>query len=96
MQIIITDAALKWFTEEMDAEKGNMVRFFVKYGGSSPIQEGFSLGVTIDTPHESGAQTEKNGLIFFVEEEDLWYFDDYNLKVNVNEEIEELAFSYFK
>ncbi len=96
MQINISEDALKWFKDEMEVTSGEAVRFFVRYGGSSKLQPGFSLGVTKDHPHEIGAQVEQDDVIYFVEQSDLWYFDDHNLSVHVNDELHELDYSYEK
>ena len=82
MEIYISDEATKWFKEEMFLENGDHIRFFVKYGGSSPVQEGFSLGMSKEEPSDIAAlKKEQNGILFYIEEKDLWYFDNHNLHV---------------
>lgn len=42
MNIALTDEALQWFKQEMEVEPGDTIRFYARYGGSSPFHEGFS------------------------------------------------------
>ena len=56
--------------------------------------KGFSLGVNTDSPKNVGVETKVDGLTFFVEDEDLWYFDGHDLTVNYNEETKEPDFHY--
>lgn len=96
MNIIISDKAITWYKEELNLKSGDNVRFFARYGGHSPIQSGFSLGVNNDQPIDIGASVHKNDLTFFVEESDIWYFDGHDLKIDYNEKYNEPEFHYEK
>jgi uncharacterized protein YneR len=96
MNISITDEALKWFKDEMNIEEGDFIRFYVRYGGSSPLHDSFSLGVNKEDPIDIGTKTEVDGTTFFVEENDIWFFSDHDLHVNYNEKLDELAYEYKK
>lgn len=96
MQINISDDAFNWFKEEMEVTAGEAVRFFVRYGGSSKLQPGFSLGVTKDQPNEAAVQVQQDHVTYFIEQSDVWYFDGHNLQVSVNDNLKELDYSYKK
>ncbi|WLR52574.1 HesB/YadR/YfhF family protein [Bacillus tianshenii] len=96
MKLEITEEALQWYKEEMDLEKGDHVRFYARYGGSSSIQSGFSLGVSLEKPVEPFVTAEQDGITFFVEDKDAWYFDNYNLYVKYNEAYSEVEFEYLE
>ncbi|RLQ96162.1 HesB/YadR/YfhF family protein [Falsibacillus albus] len=96
MNIYISDDALKWFKKEMDIQKGEYVRFFARYGGSSPVQQGFSLGVTKEEPIDMAVKYEHEGTTFFIEERDVWYFDGHDLHVIVDDKRNELLYEYKK
>lgn len=81
MNMKVTKGALDWYKEELDLETGDHVRFFVRYGGCSNVQKGFSLGILKDLPMNIGISTEVEGITFFIEESDLWYFDNHDLSV---------------
>ncbi|WP_102346620.1 HesB/YadR/YfhF family protein [Bacillus sp. Marseille-P3661] len=94
MQLMITKPALEWYKREMELANGDYVRFFARYGGSSPLQKGFSLGMSMDMPKEPEVQVKNEGITFFIEREDLWYFDKHNLTVIYNDTIDEIEFQY--
>ena len=96
IKIILSKEALLWFKEEMEAVPGDAIRFFARYGGSSSIQAGFSLGVTKEQPDEVAIETEHDSVRYYVESRDKWYFLDHNLHVNVDPKLAELSYSYEK
>ncbi|MEH7106529.1 MULTISPECIES: HesB/YadR/YfhF family protein [Bacillaceae] len=97
MEIFISEAALSWFKEEVELASGDHVKFYSQIYGSSPIQENFALGFTVDNePVDTAVKTEKGGIIFYVESSDLWFFNGHNLHVDYNPNKDELEFSYSK
>jgi uncharacterized protein YneR len=84
MNIIINDAAAGWYESEMDLASGGFLRFFARYGGVSTVQQGFSLGVSKDEPDHIGVKTEKNGITYYIEDKDIWYFDGHDLIVDLD------------
>lgn len=94
MEINISDDAIEWFQQEMEVASGDSIRFFVRYGGSSKLQPGFSLGVAKDEPNEAAVETTHDQVMYFIEESDVWYFDGHDLHVTVNDELHELEYSY--
>ncbi|AZB43067.1 hypothetical protein CEF21_12545 [Bacillus sp. FJAT-42376] len=96
MKIKVNEEAAKWYQDELRLQAGDSVRFFVRYGGSSTIQKGFSLGVTKEEKEDAGASAELRGIDFFVSERDLWYFDGNDLIVDFDTEHNEPVFDYEK
>ncbi len=96
MKLTISEKAIHWFQDEMGLTKGDTLKFFAKIYGSSPVQESYSLGFAKDYPIDIIASHEVDGIIFYIEESDLWYFNDHDLHVDYNEKIDELAFTYNK
>lgn len=94
MRIIVSDKALQWFKEEMEVVPGDTIRFFVRYGGSSPFHTGFSLGMNREHPLEIGVKTILHDISFYIEEKDLWFFNDHNLVVDVDHKLDELKYNY--
>ncbi|MBS4207413.1 HesB/YadR/YfhF family protein [Bacillus sp. FJAT-50079] len=94
MNIKLTDRASEWFQSELSLNQGDFLRFHVRYGGSSPIQTGFSLGFTTENPIDIAIKHEVNGIIYFIEEEDLWYFDGHDLLVDVDENLDGPIYEY--
>lgn len=96
MKILISTEAMNWFHTEMEAVKGDTIRFFARYGGASPLHEGFSLGVTKDIPFEPTVTYKKDDILFFIEETDEWYFDGHDLYVELDSTRDELSYAYKK
>lgn len=96
MNIKITEEAFSWFKEEMEASAGDTIRFYARYGGTSPFHEGFSLGMNRETPQDIGIQQEIGGICFYVEKDDLWFFNEHDLIVDVNRNTDEVQYSYSK
>jgi uncharacterized protein YneR len=96
MNIHISEEALAWFKDEMLVEEGEQVRFYVRYGGSSPLHDGFSLGVNKDEPVDAGERIEIDKREFFIEEGDLWFFDGHDLYVEFDEKLQEPSYEYKK
>ncbi len=96
MNIQIQHKAAAWYKNELDLAEGQFVRFFARYGGASTIQSGFSLGISTEEPVDMGALTEQDGISFYIEEKDLWYFDGHNLLIEWNGDRNEPVFRFTK
>ncbi|MFO1444970.1 HesB/YadR/YfhF family protein [Bacillus sp. Bva_UNVM-123] len=94
MKIHISDEAAEWYMEEMDLHEGDFLRFFVRYGGHSTVQQGFSLGLSIEEPTHIGVETIKNGITYYIEEKDLWYFDGHDFHIAFNEKFHEPEYQF--
>lgn len=94
MQIDISQPAFQWFKKELRLESGDEVRFFVRYGGHSTVQQGFSLGVTKEKATDIGSSTEVNGITFYIRRDDLWYFDNHDFKVKYNRATDSIEYSF--
>ncbi|MFD1737046.1 HesB/YadR/YfhF family protein [Bacillus salitolerans] len=96
MKLLIDEQAANWYRDELNLDKGDSIRFFVRYGGCGTVQSGFSLGVSKDLPDEIGMSAYSKDVHFFVEQKDLWYFDGHSLHVLFNETYKEPEFNYIK
>ena len=96
MQLTIDKKAQAWFEEEMGVSKERGVRFLGKVYGCSPIHEGFSLAVEVDAPSNPYVSVEENGITYFVETGDEWFFRGHNLEVSFDEKLKEPSYNYTK
>ena len=94
MNIQINDLAAAWYEQEMDLKNGDFVRFYVRYGGHSSIQQGFSLGLSNDPPVDMAIETVRNGITYYIEEKDLWYFDNHDFSIEFNNKSLEPVFIF--
>ncbi|WP_164668883.1 HesB/YadR/YfhF family protein [Virgibacillus doumboii] len=93
MNLSVTENAAKWYKSEFEIEQSAQVQFFVRYGFGGIIP-GFSLGVRLDKPVDIYASCESEGITFFIDSKDAWYFDDKNLKIQLDEQTDEPEFIY--
>ncbi|MEW9109970.1 HesB/YadR/YfhF family protein [Cytobacillus gottheilii] len=97
MKIQISDKALQWFKDEVGLEPGKKVRFYSQIYGTSPVQEGYALAFTIDNDSRNAVvETVSDGITFFVEDADLWFFNGHDLYVDYNEKSDEVEYDYIK
>lgn len=96
MKIVIEPKAAQWFKEEVGIREGYGIQFKSKIYGNSPINEGFGLSVDIDIPNHPATTTEENGILFFIEEEDTWFFGEHDLLVSYDETYQEPKYIYLK
>ncbi len=96
MHLVISPKSQHWFKEELGVEKGDAIRFFGKYGGKTDVHTGFSTGIEISKPEKPLVQVENEGIIYFIEESDEWFFGGYDLAVNFDEQHEEPSYAYAK
>lgn len=94
MKLQVTETAAKWYREELQLEEGKNLHFYVRYGGVGGHQPGFSLAISPDDKKEPVAETTVNGITFFVENDDDWYFDGADLIVDYDEDKQEPSFNY--
>lgn len=94
MEIKITDDATDWYERELEVKAGDSIRFFVRYGGVGGRIPGFSLGINLEQPNTVHASISINGITYYIEEADAWYFDENNLMVHLDEKLQEPQFTY--
>ncbi|UXU82755.1 hypothetical protein MUA77_07940 [Mammaliicoccus sciuri] len=87
MNLEITEKAIEWFKDELEFNDDQALRFFVRYGGEFQLKQGFSPAFTVEelSSSEVGFKDAKNDIPFFIDEKDLWYFDDNDLVIDLND-----------
>ncbi|AYW45223.1 iron-sulfur cluster biosynthesis protein [Tetragenococcus koreensis] len=89
MNLTITPEALGWFKREIDLESDMGIKFFGKVYGSTQVHDGFSIGMSVDRPEHPMIEKEMDGINFFAEEADDWFFKNYDLTVDYDEKLDE-------
>lgn len=94
MKITITPKALAWFKDELEVPENHGVRFFGKVYGKTEVHDGFSVGMSVETPEKPIAETTEEGLLFFADEADEWFFKGYDLTVDYDEKLGEPKYGF--
>lgn len=89
MKLEITDAASKWFQDEMGLRPGDGIKFYGKTYGRTEVHHGFSQGFTReDKPVEPILELKKDGINYHIDSLDEWFFSglvttvDYSAKLD--------------
>ncbi len=93
MKLRIDEAATTWYKNTFEPSSPIALRFYVRYGFGGHIP-GFSLAIKMATPENPIATAEKGDMLFFVEESDAWYFEEKDLHIKLDENLQEPTFLY--
>ncbi|WP_240468687.1 HesB/YadR/YfhF family protein [Gracilibacillus sp. YIM 98692] len=88
----ITKPAAKWFIKELELKENDSLRFLARYGGFGGVHKGFSLAIEKTEPQDPGAGIEEEGIYFFVEESDMWYFDQKDFHIKYSRKLDEIEY----
>lgn len=94
MKIELTPAAIEWFENEVGVSPKSGVRFLGKVYGKTNVHEGFSVGMAVDQPEDALVKEEINGVLYFIEKNDEWFFSGYDLQVDFNAEKDEPIYTF--
>lgn len=94
MEIIVTDSAQDFVKNEMLVEAGAAVRFISRVYGKTQVHEGFSVGVNVVEPDEVLAGYEANGILYYIDKADEWFFNGYDFEVDYDEPDEAFIFNF--
>ncbi|MCL7746025.1 HesB/YadR/YfhF family protein [Halalkalibacter alkaliphilus] len=89
MHVTITDSAVTLYIKEIPLKQGDSLRLYVRVGGIG--SGGFSVGVIKADPTPTSYKIKKNGITFFVTEDDFWYLD--GMTIDYDEDLGYLHFS---
>ena len=100
MKIDVTSEAAKWFQENVGLPENQQdagVRFKIKIYASSPVNPGFGLAIEPNVPEDAVAEFRTDdGLLFFVERSDEWFFNGHDFRVDFDAENDEPKYIYLK
>lgn len=93
MFISIDEKAISWFKKEFDVNPVN-IRMFPLYAGLGEKHKGYSLAFSAETPANAGFTKEISGIKFFVEDHDVWFFNDSETYLSVDKHSDELQVTF--
>lgn len=96
LQLAITDKASQWFHRELDLPaEGAGVRFFGKAYGKTQVHDGFSVGMTRDDhPDQPIMAVKKDGVTYFVNPTDAWFFENLVMTVDYDAHLDEPKYEF--
>lgn len=94
MKLTITPRAQQWFKEEVGVTSDSGIRFYGKIYGKTDVHEGFSIAMSVEAPDQPLVKEEIEGITYFIEETDDWFFKGYDLLVDYDEEKDEPKYKF--
>lgn len=94
MKLVITEKAQQWFKDEINVQSDMGIRFYGKIYGSTPVHEGMSVGMSVEEPGNPLVKEEIEGLVYFIDETDDWFFKGYDLIVDFDEQENEPKYDF--
>ena len=94
MTIAIDQNAYKWFEREFDTPKPFYIRLYPQYAGFGDKNKGYSLAFALETPAIVAQQQVIDGITFFVESNDTWFFEKTDVEIKYSETEQEIFTLY--
>ncbi|MGX6442389.1 HesB/YadR/YfhF family protein [Neobacillus sp. K501] len=94
MLISIDERAVAWFNKEFEINKPFTIRLYPQYAGFGEKHKGYSLAFSAELPSNAGYTTDINGITFYVEGNDVWFFENTETYLSVNDLSEEIFVTY--
>ncbi|OKP73070.1 hypothetical protein A3842_22280 [Paenibacillus sp. P3E] len=94
MKMEVSKDAAAWFKRELLLRDGAYIRLFPRYSSGGGLHPGFSLGIADEPPGRPAVQTDQAGIIFYMEEQDLWYMEGYSLAIVYSEAEDDIEYVY--
>jgi uncharacterized protein YneR len=94
MFISIDEKAVSWFTREFEFNKPFSIRMFPQYAGFGNKHKGYSLAFSAEKPANMGYTNVVNGITFFIEVNDVWFFEDTETCLTIDKDSDELLVHY--
>ncbi|MEY8446038.1 HesB/YadR/YfhF family protein [Enterococcus ratti] len=94
MELSVTENARKWFEEELSIPEHYGIRFFGKVYGKTEVHDGFSIGMSVEQPEQPIKTKIIDGLLFFIEGADEWFFKGYDLIVDYDATLNEPMYHF--
>ena len=94
MFISIDEKASSWFTREFEFNKPFSIRMFPQYAGFGQKHKGYSLAFSVEHPANISFTKEVNGITFYVEGNDVWFFEDTETYLSVDDHLDEIQITF--
>ncbi|OCA84388.1 hypothetical protein A8F94_16940 [Bacillus sp. FJAT-27225] len=94
MILSLDEKAFSWFSTEFDIKAPLSIRLYPQYAGLGVKHKGFTLAFSAEPPTNAGYLKEYNGITFYVEENDRWFFEDTKTILSFDDTLSEIVVKY--
>ncbi|WP_290489793.1 MULTISPECIES: HesB/YadR/YfhF family protein [unclassified Aerococcus] len=97
MKLTITPAAQGYFKNDMGLSSGSQVGFHSRVYGKTAVHEGFSVGLSVESPDGALLIDETiDGIQYYITENDDWFFNGYDFEVDFSPEEENFIYRFIE
>lgn len=89
MILDVSPQAALWYKKELHLEDGAYIKFFGKVYGT---RDGFSYTMHVMEPSNALEVITVEGLNFYIEKTDAWFFENIKLRVDLDDHFKEPTF----
>lgn len=94
-KITLTPQISEWFRKEMNLQAGNGIRFFGRVYGETNAHTGFSAAMSrCDQPNSPVVDEVIDGIHYYIQDSDFWFFNGLDLEVSYDETIDGPAYHF--
>jgi uncharacterized protein YneR len=94
MFLSLDEKAFSWFSDEFEIKAPLSIRLYPQYAGFGQKHKGYTLAFSAEVPTDVSFLKEMNGVIFYVEESDRWFFENTKTILSYDEGIREISIKY--
>lgn len=94
MKLTVTPQAQEWFKKEVGPTKETGIRFYGKIYGKTEVHDGFSIAMSVESPEQPMIVEQIDGVTYFIEETDDWFFKGYDLVVDYDQKMDEPTYKF--
>ena len=93
MKLKVSEEAAQWYIDELLLEQDQSIKFFGKVYGP---HDGFSIALDVAEPSKTLAEINVKGINFYIDANDAWFFDNYDLDIGFDEKLKEPQYNLIK
>ncbi|MBA1434649.1 HesB/YadR/YfhF family protein [Bombilactobacillus bombi] len=94
MKMTVSSAAQQWYRENIDLKPGDGLHFYGKVYGKTNVHNGFSLAFQKQKPQHPHYETVLEGISYFFDDEDVWFFTGYDLQIDYDSKIDSPTYTF--
>ncbi|MEH7417724.1 hypothetical protein V7266_20855 [Neobacillus drentensis] len=94
MFISIDEKAALWFTKEFEMKEPISIRLYPQYAGFGEKNKGYSLAFSAEQSSDACYTQVLNGITFYVEGNDIWFFENTETYLTFDELLKEIQIYY--
>lgn len=93
MKLKVSEEAAQWYIDELGLNPNQSIKFYGKVYGP---HDGFSVGLDVAEPSNTLITITVKNINFYIDANDAWFFDNYDLDIDFDEDLKEPRYNLIK